>query len=125
CKALQPADADDADDADDQGGGGEVGAEEEAKAILDGPPPVPPTQPDPTPPNFPLRDFDAAIGALKQLMTKPSAQFAGTIHDANDLENVADFIRAVRGARMRPLDGAQLTTTEPTRSATSGLLGTE
>jgi hypothetical protein len=42
-----------------------------------------------------LRAFDDAISALKRLMTKPSAQFAKTIHTANDLEGVECFIRTV------------------------------
>jgi hypothetical protein len=96
---FAPADdndaAEDGDDSDDQeGGGGEEDAESEK--ILDGPPPdVPPPAPIPPPPDFALRDFDEAIGALKRLMTKPSVQFTCTIHSADELESVGDFIRAV------------------------------
>jgi hypothetical protein len=105
CEALAPPDNDDADDGDDQDqddgdqDDGDDGAAEdpEIAAILDGPPPTPPagSTENLTPTNFALRAFDQAIGALKQLMTKPSAQFAGTIHGVNDLETIADFIRAV------------------------------
>jgi Protein of unknown function (DUF3102) len=109
CEALAPpADdppappADDApDDAGDEDGSGEDGdaaAEDpESAAILDGPPPpVPPPAPIPPPTDFALRNFDEAIGKLKRLMTKPSAQFAGTVHSANELVTVEDFIRSVR-----------------------------
>jgi Protein of unknown function (DUF3102) len=69
----------------------------EIEAMLDGPPPpVPPPAPNPPPTDFALRDFNEAIGVLKRLMTKPSAQFAGTIHSANELVTVEDFIRSVR-----------------------------
>jgi hypothetical protein len=103
CDALAPADDDDAEDADvedgsSEGGGQDDDAEEDAEieAILDGPPPpVPPPAPNLAPPDFALRDFDQAISTLKQLMTKPSAQFAKTTHTANDLENVEGFIRNV------------------------------
>jgi hypothetical protein len=56
-------------------------------------------------PDFALRDFDAAIGALKRLMTKPSARFADSTHNAHDLENVADFIRAVVKAQTTDVEG--------------------
>jgi hypothetical protein len=49
-----------------------------------------------------LRDFDQAVSALKQLMTKPSAQFTHTIHTVNDLENVESFMRAVTKAKTVP-----------------------
>jgi hypothetical protein len=71
----------------------------EITAILDGPPPaVPPPAPIPPPPDFALQDFDQAISALKRPMTKPAAQFAQTIHSTEDLENVEDFIYAVKMA---------------------------
>jgi hypothetical protein len=101
--ALAPPDDDDAVDAADEDDGGhqddsgDDSEDAESAAILDGPPPaVPPTAPAPPPTNFALRDFDDAIGKLKQLMTKRSADFASTTHSAEDLENVGDFIRAVR-----------------------------
>jgi hypothetical protein len=106
CAALAPPDSDDADDQGDGGEGG--GAEEDAeiRAILDGPPPaLPPPAPIPPPPDFALRDFDQAISALKRLMTKPSPQFASTIHSANDLENVESFIHAVTKAKATPRAG--------------------
>ena len=63
------------------------------------PPAVPPPAPNPPPTDFALQDFDKAIDALKRLMTKPSAQFAQTVHSADDLKHVEDFIHAVMGAR--------------------------
>jgi hypothetical protein len=60
---------------------------------------VPPPAPNPPPTDFALQDFDQAISALKRLRTKPSTQFAKTIHSADDLEGVEDFIRAVMKAR--------------------------
>jgi hypothetical protein len=106
CERLAPPDDNDTEDADDQEDGDEDhhhGGDEkdaESEAILDGPPPaVPPTAPNPPPTDFALRDFDQAIGALKRLRTKPSTQFARTIHSADDLEGVESFIHAVMGAR--------------------------
>ena len=99
-------DDDDDDDADDQEDGDEgrhdSGGEKDAEseAILDGPSPaVPPPAANQPPTNFALRDFDQAIAALKRLLTKPSAEFAGTAYSAEDLEHVADFIRAVTKTR--------------------------
>jgi hypothetical protein len=103
CEALAPpddADADDADDDDDNAADAEEAPDPEIEAILDGPPPaVPPPAPNPPPTDFALRDFDQAISALKLLRTKPSTQFARTIHSANDLESVESFIHAVMKAR--------------------------
>ena len=102
---LAPPDDDDTDDADDQEDGEDrhdSGDEKDAEseAILDGPPPaVPPPAPNPPPTDFALRDFDQAISALKRLMTKPSTQFARTIHSADDLEGVESFIHTVMRAR--------------------------
>ena len=63
-------------------------------ATPDGPPPaVPPAVPSATP-DLTLRAFDQAVSTLKQLMTKPAARFAGSIH-AGDLENIESFIHAV------------------------------
>jgi hypothetical protein len=100
----EPAKDDDA-ATDDQEYGGELTPAEdpaedpEIEAILDGPPPeVPPTAPNPPPTDFALRDFDEAITALKRLMTKLSTEFASTIHSAEDLEHIEDFIRTVRKA---------------------------
>jgi Protein of unknown function (DUF3102) len=67
----------------------------EVEAILDGPPPVPPPEPSALP-DVMLSAFDRAITALMQVMTKPAAQFAGTIHTANDLEHVEAFLSALR-----------------------------
>jgi hypothetical protein len=101
CDALAPDNDTDAEDTQEAGGddGAETAAEEDAeiKAILDGPPPaVPPPAPNQSPPDFTLRAFDEAIGALKRLMTKSSAQFVRTVHGTDDLENVESFIRNVR-----------------------------
>jgi hypothetical protein len=83
------------DDGDDDGAAEEEDAE--SAAILDGPPPsVPPPAPIPAPPDFALRAFDEAIGGLKRLMTKSSAQFERTSHSGDDLEGVESFIRSVR-----------------------------
>jgi hypothetical protein len=61
------------------------------------PPPAPITpRPDPA-----VSAFDEAVTTLKQLMTKPAAQFVGTIHSARDLKNVESFIRAVEQAATR------------------------
>jgi len=46
-----------------------------------------------------LRDFDQAIGTLKRLMTKSSAQFDGTTYTIDDLEKVKSFICAVMKAK--------------------------
>ena len=68
----------------------------ESTAILDGPPPaVPPPAPNAPPIDFALQDFDETISALKGLMTKPATQFVRTVHNADDLELVGLFIRAV------------------------------
>jgi hypothetical protein len=100
-KLAPPDDADDDqdndDDHDDDGDDAEPAAAEdpEIAAILDGPPAaVPPPAPIPPPTDYALRDFDQAIGTLKRLMTKQAAQFAGSAHSGNDLENVASFIQA-------------------------------
>jgi hypothetical protein len=102
CERLAPPDdADDADHQYDDGGDDTAAAAENLNiaAILDGPPPaVPPPAPNSPPTDFALRDFDQAIGSLKLLMTKPSVQFARTIYNANDLEEVESFIHAVTKA---------------------------
>ena len=103
CEALRPPDSEEPDQPDgaDEAVEGDEAVEaaedldSDITAILDGPPPdVPPPAPNTTP-DFPLRDFDQAVNALKQLMTKPAAQFAGTVHTSSDLESVESFIRAV------------------------------
>jgi hypothetical protein len=93
-----PNDDDNADEADDQEDSEEDAKEDpESEAILAAgtDPAVPPTAGAPPPPDFALREFDQAIGRLKTLITKPSAQFASTIHSVHDLENVESFVRAV------------------------------
>lgn len=108
CDALASPEDDDATDDDDDDAadhdGGDDGAEEDAeiKAILDGPPPdVPPPAPNTTP-DFPLRAFDEAVNALKQLMTKPAARFTNTVHTTGDLQKVESFIHAVVDRKARP-----------------------
>jgi hypothetical protein len=99
CEKLAPAD----DDTDDGDAGAEPAAAEdpETTAILEGSPPaVPPPPPTPTPTDFALRDFDRAVGTLKRLMTKRAAQFAGSAHSGDDLENVASFIQAASDSKM-------------------------
>jgi hypothetical protein len=109
CEALAPPDDDDDDDADDDqdgdsGDDAEPAAAEdpEITAIIEGPPPVPPMAPNLAPPDFALRDFEQAVGALKRLMTRLPAQFAGSTHSAHDLENVESFLRAVTKAKATP-----------------------
>jgi Protein of unknown function (DUF3102) len=86
--ASDPEEPDQPDDDD------EAAEDPESTAILDGPPPdVPPPAPNITP-DVALRAFDQAVNALKQLMTKPAARFASTVH-AGDLEGVENFIHAV------------------------------
>jgi len=60
---------------------------------------VPSPAPNPPPTDFALHDFDQAICALKRLLTKPSTQFAGSTHSANDLEAVENFLHAVTKAK--------------------------
>jgi hypothetical protein len=94
---TMPRNAEAADDGGDDGAETPDAEDPEIAAILDGPAPaVPPPAPIPPPTDFALRDFDQAIGTLMRLMTKSSAQFAGTIHSANELVTVEDFIRNVR-----------------------------
>ena len=59
---------------------------------------------DPPPPDFALEIFDKAVTALKQLLTKPAAEFASTVHSTIELETVESFIRAVakRASRSHP-----------------------
>lgn len=84
---------------DEDGDGAEAAADPESEAIIDGDPPkVPPSAPIQTPPNFALSNFDFAVKLLKKHMTKPLAQFAGTVHSAEDLEKVEAFIRDVKQA---------------------------
>lgn len=110
CQALKPrvdevaADIDDAGAAQDAADAADA---EDAESILDGPPPaVPPPAPI-APPDYVRRGFDEAVNTLKLLMTKPAAQFAGTVHDAGDLEKVEGFIHAVRD-RVRKSAGASV-----------------
>jgi hypothetical protein len=106
CEALCD-DAPGIDDAADDRGDDAAAEDPEITKIIDGgaSPDVPPPAPNQAPPDFALRDFDQAISTLKRLMTKPSAQFASTIHSADDLENVEGFIRVVR-AKERERTGA-------------------
>jgi len=100
CDELEAPNDDDVDetDAGDDGDqdAGDADAAAEANKILDGPPPAVPSPPEEDPA---LRDFDAAIGTLKRVMTsRPIAQFARTVHNSDDLGTVAHFIRAVISA---------------------------
>src|SRR5262249_10425642 len=104
CEAFAPDDedagVDDADANTDEEDEDEIAEDPESTAIIEGGPPsgVPPTAPNPPPTNFALQNFDRAIGSLKLLMTKPSAQFAKTSHGTDVLENVESFIHAVAKA---------------------------
>jgi hypothetical protein len=80
--------------------------QDEAEAILDGPPPVLP--PSITPPDEPQKlgnettwegtgQFIGAVGELLDLSTKPATRFAG-VFSPDDLNKVADFLRAVAAA---------------------------
>jgi hypothetical protein len=81
--------------------GSDVGSDpadndEDVEKILDGPPPdVPPPAPIATP-DIALPAFDQAVGAIKKLMTKLPAQFAGTIHSTSELQSIEQFIHAVK-----------------------------
>jgi hypothetical protein len=105
CEALEPPYSDEAEEPDEPVDDADKAIEAveddpEITAILDGPPPdVPPPAPIAPPPDFALRAFEQAVGTLKELLTKPAAQFASTVHSASDLEKVENFIRAVAGAR--------------------------
>ena len=90
CEALAPprSEPDDLDDADEAVEAAEAAEDAEIAAILEGPPPdVPPPAPNTTP-DYTLHQFDQAVSALKQLMTKPAARFASTAHTTGDLRGV-------------------------------------
>jgi hypothetical protein len=93
----------------------------DSKKILDGPPPdVPPPAPI-APPNFAMRSFDQTVNALKQLMTKPAADFDSTTHSAGDLEVVARFIQDVADqARKRRSPNNELTKNPASQESTAG-----
>jgi Protein of unknown function (DUF3102) len=94
CDALTPPDSEQPDQPDGADEAVEAAEDPQSTAILDGPPPdVPPPAPNTTT-DFTLRAFDQAVNALKQLMTKPAARFAYSVH-ASDLEGVESFLRAV------------------------------
>jgi hypothetical protein len=66
--------------------------DDDLDAILDGPPPeLPPTEPAPAV-DFLLPTFDQAIAKLKELSTKPSEKFLGSVHSSGDIEAVAEFL---------------------------------
>jgi hypothetical protein len=70
----------------------------EVERILDGlPPDVQPPPPIAAPTDYALINFKDAVSTLKQLATKPAAQFRKTPHSDHDLEKVERFISAVRG----------------------------
>lgn len=107
CDALEPKDFEDDEDLEEPKSFEEIIEAAEAKAaaataaedaeteaIFYGPSPLPPPEPSASP-DVMVRTFDQAITALMQVMTKPTARFAGTVHTANDLQNVEDFIRTV------------------------------
>jgi hypothetical protein len=74
--------------------------EEEIDDILDGPPPELPPAPDAaTVHDVVLPSFDQAVTTLSNLATKSLAKFAGTtVHSADDIRAVADFLRDVADA---------------------------
>jgi hypothetical protein len=95
CDALTPPDSEpDPPDADAEPVRLAIAEDPEITAILDGPPPEVPAPAPNTAQDFTLRAFDQAVDALKQLMTKPAARFACSVH-ASDLQAVESFLRAV------------------------------
>jgi hypothetical protein len=81
----------------------------EAEKILDGPPQeLPPTVDPAAPTDFRLAQFDRAIKSLAELYTKSVSVFIDTGHSADDLEKMADFLRAVADAVKKRRDDASL-----------------
>jgi hypothetical protein len=79
----------------------------ETKAILDGAPAaVPPPPPIKPPPDFALLEFDEAVDTLNDLKTKSAAHFAKTVHSADDLKTVEDFLHAVADQARRTVGKA-------------------
>jgi hypothetical protein len=104
CQKFKIATAVAAEDADEAKDADEAEADAEAEAILDGPPPAVPPPAVITTPNYPLITFEQAVKALKEIMTKPIAQFVGTTHSAGDLKGIETFIRMVADAvKRRPI----------------------
>jgi hypothetical protein len=117
CEALRPPDPepDDLDDADEAVEAAEAAEDAEIAAILEGPPPdVPPPAPNTTP-DYTLHQFDQAVSALKQLMTKPAARFASTAHTTGDLRGVETFIHAVADRLRETSDESPIPITESAR----------
>jgi hypothetical protein len=87
----------------------EVQAMAEAEKILDGPPQeLPPTVDPAAPTDFRLAQFDRAIKSLAELHTKSVSVFIDTGHSADDLEKMADFLRAVADALKKRRDDVSL-----------------
>jgi hypothetical protein len=81
-----------------------------AEKILDGPPPeLPPTADPAAPTDFTLAQFDKAVKALAELHTKSVSKFVDTGHSTDDLEKMADFLRAVASAVKKRRDDGPLT----------------
>jgi hypothetical protein len=70
-------------------------SDDDPDSILDGPPPeLPPAEPA-TPVDFLVPSFDQAVAKLKELSTKPSEKFLGTIHSASEIDAVIEFLMHV------------------------------
>jgi Protein of unknown function (DUF3102) len=88
-------------------------AEQEAEAILDGPPPdLPPPIIPPEPQRLGARStwaeaapFNEAVRALLKLRTNPVARFVGTFSPA-DLRAAADFLMAIEAADKAKVEAA-------------------
>ena len=78
-------------------------AEDEAEAILDGPPPDLGPAPAPTVTDFTLQSFDEAVEALSRLQTKPLSSFIATKHSPDQLMVVNKFLLAVVDRKIRKL----------------------
>lgn len=76
--------------------------DEEAYALIDGPPPDLPPAPQATDHDVILPPFDQAIKTLVTLQTKPLAKFAGTAHKPSDIRAVGDFLHCLAEAAEEP-----------------------
>jgi hypothetical protein len=103
-EAMEPSEEPEEPELEESEGPDEVDDEEkEAEEILDGPPPkVPPAAPPAPPPGevAVLTKFEQGVALLKEVSTKPAAKFKATYLSAVDLEQVADFLKAVADTKM-------------------------
>lgn len=66
--------------------------DDETDSILDGPPPDLPSPEQAAATDFLLPAFDQAIAKLKELSTKRSEKFLGSVHSASDIDAIAEFL---------------------------------